>query len=223
MDKTERIHKVLRDRIFSGFYWPRQRLIEGVLSEELGVNRFVVRDVLKRLTAEKIVVSERYRGSFVAEISAEDAFETYQVEAFLEGAAAFLATDRIEEGELKKIADLIDMSKELGSGDLEKWTNCNREIHRKVNTVCGNGKLIDLIADNVKFMKYWFITLSRHANVAKRNREHALILKALQERNATKVRQAVEDHIIEAGMDMRKSLESLLPTVHRGNVPWAQK
>ena len=102
-DKTERAYKILRDRIFSGYYLPRQRLVESALSEELGVNRFVIRDILKRFSVEKLVISEPYKGSVVAEVSLEEAFETYQVEAFLEGSAAFLATNRIKDEELKKL------------------------------------------------------------------------------------------------------------------------
>ena len=215
-DKTERAYKILRDRIFSGYYLPRQRLVESALSEELGVNRFVIRDILKRFSVEKLVISEPYKGSVVAEVSLEEAFETYQVEAFLEGSAAFLATNRIKDEELKKLEQLIHESKKLDSQNLMKWEKYNRQIHKLMNRSCGNSKLIEMIRGNVKFMKYWFIVLSTPIEVSKRNKEHELILKAIKARDPVRVRKAVEDHIIETGNDMRKRLQKTFPNFYQG-------
>ena len=109
----EDVYITLRDRIFSGFYWPRQRLVEATLSEELGVKRPVIREALKRLAMEGLVFSEYYKGTVVAEVSLDEIFQTHQVQAFLEGGAAYLATDRIQEEDME-LREVIIVKKQKG-------------------------------------------------------------------------------------------------------------
>jgi DNA-binding GntR family transcriptional regulator len=210
-ERGEKGYEIVRERIFSGFYWPRQHLVESTLSEELGVTRSAVREALKRLTAEGLVVSERNRGSFVVEFSLKEAFDTYQVEAFLEGSAAYLSTHHLGEEEIKKLSGLIEHCCHLGDQDLDEWTKCNRQIHRTLNVGCGNRRLLDLIKNNVKFMKYRFIVISQHPVIHRRNNEHKAILEALRRGDPLEVRAAVEEHILAAGKDMVSRLEGILP------------
>jgi len=214
--KAEEAYRILKNRIFSGFYLPKQHLVESTLSEDLGVNRMIVREMLKRLAMEGLVVTQPYKGCTVAEISVQQAYETYQVEAILEGFAAFLAADRIGSRELDELERLVHESKGLDPHEVEKWEGYNRQIHRVINRACRNGRLIHLISDNVKFSNYWFIVLSTPGQIPKKNREHASILKAIKERDAVKVRQLVENHIMEAAEDIRKRLQDMFPIFESG-------
>ena len=90
IDRKEQAYRAIKNRIFSGFYMPRQHLVELSLSNDLGVNRMVIRDVLKRLAIEGLVVMESYKGCTVKGISIDEVYQTYQVEAVLEGFAVFL-------------------------------------------------------------------------------------------------------------------------------------
>ena len=216
MDKTEQAYKILKDRIFSGFYLPRQHLVESTLSKDLGVNRMIVREMLKRLALEGLVVTQPYKGCTVADISTQQAYETYQVEAVLEGFAAFLATDRIGNHELKELERLIDESKRVDTREVEKWEEYNRQIHRAINRACRNSRLINMISDNVKFSNYWFIVLSTPGQIPKKNQEHGLILEAIKERNAVKVRQLVENHIMDAAEDISERLQNIFPIFKSG-------
>lgn len=211
MNKTERAYKILKDRIFSGFYLPRQHLVESTISKDLGVNRMIVREMLKRLALEGLVVTQPYKGCTVADISIQRAYETYQAEAILEGFAAFLATDRISEREVKVLEHLVDESKKKDSQGVEKWEEYNRQIHRVINRACRNKRLINMIRDNVKFSNYWFIVLSTPGQIPKKNQEHELIVEAIKERDAYKVRQLVEKHIMEAAEDISERLQSIFP------------
>ena len=216
IDKTEQAYKILRDRIFSGYYLPRQHLVESTLSKDLGVNRMIVREMLKRLALEGLVVTQPYKGCTVADISTQQAYETYQVEAVLEGFAAFLATDRIGNHELKELERLIDESKRVDTREVEKWEEYNRQIHRAINRACRNSRLINMISDNVKFSNYWFIVLSTPGQIPKKNHEHELILEAIKERNAMKVRQLVENHIMDAAEDISERLQNIFPIFKSG-------
>lgn len=211
MDKIKRAHKLLKDRIFSGYYLPRERLIESEISKDFGINRMIVREILKRLTLEGLVVSQPYKGCRVADISVRHAHETYQIEAVLEGFAAFLATNLIGEYELKKLEDLINESKKIDPQEVEKWEEYNRYIHKAIIKSCRNSRLINIIRDNIKFSNYWFIILSTPGQIPKKNLEHELILAGIKERNAEKVRQLVENHIMKAAEDITERVQNLFP------------
>lgn len=208
-NKEEYIYNQLKERIFSGLYWPRQRLIENDLSREFEVGRSRIRAVLGRLRHDNLVSSEPYRGCFVTEVSIEEVFETYQVQAFLEGSAAYLATGSIVEGELNKLQNLLEDSKMIKSGQWKIWLKNNREFHRIINRACGNGKLIEMIKSNVKYMKFWFLALPEFRA---RIEEHMQILSALKDRKPGRVRRLVENHIMQAGRDAQERLKASLPS-----------
>jgi DNA-binding GntR family transcriptional regulator len=82
---------VLRKKIVSGEYPPRARLTERLLEEELGVSRTVVREALRQLESEHLIVIEPNVGPRVRELTIDDVFHLYQVRGTLESAAGRLA------------------------------------------------------------------------------------------------------------------------------------
>ena len=209
---TERVYKTLKKRIYSGAYWPEQRLLESALAENLGVNRASIREALKLLSMEGLVEMAPYRGSKVSPVSVQLVCESYQVEAVLEGYAAFLATERMSNDEIRELETLIEESKEIVVSELEKWAQCNVRIHRKINKACGNEKIIKLIKNNVQFTNYWFVVLSRPGEIPKRNEEHTSILEAMKIRNPMKARQLMENHILDSADYAVKRLRDKLPS-----------
>jgi DNA-binding GntR family transcriptional regulator len=171
----------------------------------------VVRDILKSLALEGLVVMEPFKGCSVVEVSMQDAYETYQIQAALEGLAAHLAASRMDNKDLTELEFLIDESNGIDADEVEQWVTYNRKIHRIINTSCGNRKLIDLIRKNVQFSNYWFVVLSSPGEIPKRNLEHVSILKAIKAKDADKAQRLVEKHIMEAADSIRKRLHKTLP------------
>ena len=212
-DKTRETYKIIKKRIFSGFYWPKQRLVELDLSEDLEVKRTVVREALKRLSIEGLVYTESYKGCKVADISVEQVEEAYQVEAVLEGFAAFLAADRMNADEITKLEHLIYESKKVDHEDVEKWAPYNRQIHKLINMASRNNRLIDLIRNNVEFHNYWFIVLSAPGEIPKNNQTHKAILDAIKSRNARKARELMEDHILQSADGIVERVRDTFPAI----------
>lgn len=212
-DKTRDVYRILKKRIFSGFYWPKQHLVETVLSEDLGVKRTIVREALKHLAIEGLVFTESYKGCKVADISVEQVKEAYQIEAVLEGFAAFLAANRMNAGEVTKLGHLIDESKKVDYEDLEKWALYNRQIHRLINKASRNNRLIDLIGNNIEFHNYWFIVLSAPGEIPKNNQKHKAILDAIKSRNARKARELMEDHILRSADGIVERVRDTFPAI----------
>lgn len=76
--------KGLRDAIISGHFSPGTRLVERELCEAMGISRTSVREVLRQLEAERLVVVQPRRGPTVARVSRKQAVEIYEIRAMLE-------------------------------------------------------------------------------------------------------------------------------------------
>jgi DNA-binding GntR family transcriptional regulator len=83
----EQVVTLVRDAILGFRLQPGQRLVERELTEQLGVSRATVREVLRQLVAEGLVTVVPQRGAVVAAVSAEDAADIYEMRAALEALA----------------------------------------------------------------------------------------------------------------------------------------
>ncbi|WGF89750.1 GntR family transcriptional regulator [Marinivivus vitaminiproducens] len=83
LSSADFVRQQIRDFIIAGRFGPGERLIEASLAQELGVSRGPVRDALRDLAKEGLVVLRRNRGAVVAEIHVEDVLEVYAIRAAL--------------------------------------------------------------------------------------------------------------------------------------------
>lgn len=90
----------LREAITSGRFRPNERLAERELCELLKVSRTLVREALRQLEAEGLVVIAPNRGPYVAPLSVEDAVQMYEVRGGLEGMMAQLFAERASDAQL---------------------------------------------------------------------------------------------------------------------------
>ncbi|MEW6641930.1 MAG: GntR family transcriptional regulator [Pseudomonadota bacterium] len=93
----------LRSAIAAGHFKPGQRLIERELCEQIGVGRTSVREALRQLEAEGLVVTVPHRGPEVSSISRDEARQLYELRALLEG---FAGRNFAEHGSDAAIAEL---------------------------------------------------------------------------------------------------------------------
>lgn len=210
-EKKVRLFYKIRDRIYSGHYWPREKLVEADLANEMNVSRTIIREVLRDLAAKDLVTIEPFKGAFVSEISYRKMQEFVQIEAILEGFAAFLATKRLTGEQIKKLHTLLEQSE--NECDPKVWSTFNRKFHKTIIASCGNSKLIETIRDNVSFLKFWFIELSMPEEIAARDRTHQEILKALENKKPDSVRDLMEKHIMDSLGDLLKRIRKSNPNL----------
>jgi DNA-binding GntR family transcriptional regulator len=89
------VYDRLRGEIIAGALAPDERLSEPVLAARLGVSRTPVREALRRLEAETLVVEQPTGGVRVAPLDVADARQVYEVRARLEGLLARRAAERV--------------------------------------------------------------------------------------------------------------------------------
>ena len=84
----EKVFLSLREAILKGYLKSGERLVEKELAEKMGVSRTPIREALRKLDLEGLVLYTPRKGVIVAGVSAKDALEIYPVRAVLEGLAA---------------------------------------------------------------------------------------------------------------------------------------
>ena len=102
------IREQIAAAIAEGEFPPGTQLVETMLAERFGVSRSPVRGALRALEGDGLVVRYPHRGNFVAGLAPEDIEEIFYLRETLELAAVRLAYDRIPEGELTAVEELLD-------------------------------------------------------------------------------------------------------------------
>jgi DNA-binding GntR family transcriptional regulator len=114
----EHVCRVLRDDILGGLLAPGDRLTEGQVIERTGVSRTPVREGLRMLEAEGLVVSQRGRGTYVAyRLTPEEARLIYEIRLIVEPHLTRLAAERMTDEDLAFVRfRLSEFSQALDAG-----------------------------------------------------------------------------------------------------------
>jgi DNA-binding GntR family transcriptional regulator len=146
--KQERAHGVIRERILSGAYGPGYRLVIDTLAAELGVSAVPVREAIRRLEAEGLVVYRPNAGAQVAPAEPGLFDEEMSVLAVLEGYATALAAPHID---IPEIAELRAINEEMVEAmeriDALAFGRLNHDFHAAVHRRCPNASLVETLRD----------------------------------------------------------------------------
>lgn len=126
-------YRTLREWILQGQLVAGQSLPEAELAVKIGVSRTPVREAIGRLSAEGLVVMERYRKHVVAEFNEADRVEIMELKAVIEGRAAARAATRLSDSQVSYLRDLSDRMeravREQGDAAHPLFDELNREFH----------------------------------------------------------------------------------------------
>ncbi|MGH2562684.1 MAG: GntR family transcriptional regulator, partial [Thermomicrobiales bacterium] len=123
----------LRVLIRNGELPPGTRLVETALADLLKVSRGPVREALRALDREGLVVISPHKGAVVAEWSLQDLLDVYDVRDLLEIRAMELATERASADCAAELDDLLMSWQEAAaSGDRERCADLDFDFHRAI-------------------------------------------------------------------------------------------
>jgi DNA-binding GntR family transcriptional regulator len=169
----------IRERILAGRFAPGERLAEEPLSDELGVSRMPVREALRLLSAEGIVIVEPRRGASVASYTAEQVQELVEVRATLEGLNARLAARRHDPAQIAKLEKIVaDGSRINERTELSVIQANNARFHEALEEVAANTVLSGMVRSLRDRTAIIFARQSR-ARTRENWREHEAILRAV--------------------------------------------
>ena len=137
--QTGRATLVLREMLLQGRFQPDERIREVPLAAELGVSRIPLRIVLERLAHEGLLAVRPTRGFVVQRFSTADIYEAIELRGLLEGMAARLAAERLEDpaeaSELKDVHQelvLLVRRRKLTLEYLEQYIDLNARFHSEI-------------------------------------------------------------------------------------------
>jgi DNA-binding GntR family transcriptional regulator len=139
---TDMVVQSLRERILSGQLEGGERLVEGKLSDQLGVSRIPVREALRRLAAQGLVTIEPRRGASVSRYTDHQVRELVEVRATLEGLNARLAAKRHDAGQIAELQKILEEGVRLAdSGDAMTLVRLNDRFHDALGNIAANSVL----------------------------------------------------------------------------------
>ena len=133
---TEQVIESIREDVLDGKYAPGRHLHEATLASEMGVSRTPIRDALRVLANEELLVYYPNRGYFVRQVEMSDVFDAYDVRGTLEGLACRVIAERglLDDQKLRlsnliALGDGIFRSPRWGVEEQAAWRSLNSDFH----------------------------------------------------------------------------------------------
>ncbi len=154
LQSSEFVYRSLKEQIISGDLAPDMRLIELAIAAEFDVSRTPVREALKRLAAENLVLADPARGMVVHAPDAREIEDVFIVREALDGLAARLAAHRITPSEIGRLRVVVDsMEDAIAAGRREQVGVANTHFHDVIYAAAGNEMLERLGRDLREFVR----------------------------------------------------------------------
>ena len=199
MDLTmaESVALRLRPLIIDGTLPPGTRLRLVPLARRLGVSVMPVRDALRLLEADRLVVVTPRRGAVVSTLSFEDAEETYAVRVALESLCARHAAERLTDADVVRLDALFANMAEAAVRDaLDPFIRADHRFHEALYAAAGRPRLIEQIADLTERSRRYLPQLYRAWQMAEDPLEaHRPLLEAIHARDPERVAALTREHM----------------------------
>jgi DNA-binding GntR family transcriptional regulator len=146
LDRTllsDQVYNRIRSQILRHDLAPGTRIVESEMARQFGVSQAPVRDALRKLAHEGLVLQLPHRGTFVSEISAEEARYAYQVRAALEEIAVTETLSRVDDTLLSALDGCLkSMRRAARTKDVDGLVDGDVRFHETVWRASGNPVLI---------------------------------------------------------------------------------
>jgi DNA-binding GntR family transcriptional regulator len=193
----------VRAAIVESRYPPGQRLVEQRIAEELGLSRTPVREALRMLEAEGLVVSERHRGAVVRPLSSTEVVDLYGLRIRLESYAVEVATERATEPERGELvaaaAAFADVRRSEDVDAIEGVRllhEANRRFHDGVLAAARHHRLAAMMARTVDIpLVFQAFRSFGPAEIERSDTFHHLIVEAMCRRDAARAGALMAEHI----------------------------
>lgn len=199
----------IRQAILRGTFPPGMRLMELQLASEIGVSRTPVREAIRALELEGLVVMIPRRGAYVANLSIKDINEVYEIRTALEVLAAALAAERINDEELDAMERmLVAMNALTPPEDIPELVTMDTKFHDIIYKASRNERLITIINNlREQINSIRGRSMGYHGRMSDMMDEHRAIVDAIAQRDAEAAQQAVRTHMENAERTLLKTIE----------------
>ena len=194
--RSDDAYNRLRDAIITGRVRPNERLVEADLALQLEVSRTPVRESLKKLAAEGLVISRR-RGWIVREHTSDEIREIYEARSALEGYCARLAAQRGTDDEIQGIASISRREdKSILMSLRARLVEVNDLFHDAIISAAHNQRLVHMVRTNRNYyFNFQIASLYTDDEAEASLSGHEAITCALGDRDADRAEREMRQHI----------------------------
>lgn len=199
----------LRQAIVKGVFPPGSRLMEIQLATEMGVSRTPVREAIRKLELEGLVVMIPRRGAYVANLSIKDISDVYEIRTALDELAARLAAERINDEELEELQrDLVLFERYAEERDVNKIVELDGAFHDVLYRASRNDRLVGIISNlREQITSIRGRSMLYPGRLKKTIDEHREIVDCIAQRDPDKSERAVRRHMEQAERTLLKLIE----------------
>jgi len=202
---TEQITTELRRRILNGQLAEGTTLRQERLASELGVSRIPLREAIRHLEAEGLVVSELHKGTVVSSLSPDELEELFGIRMQLETWLFEVAIPRMTAADLDNAEALIEEASR--TGDVGNWSELNWRFHEALYRASGNRialKLLRSVHDNAA--RYVNLQLVVMQDVERELSDHHAMLAYARLRDVDRGADMLRRHIARVSRNLMTSL-----------------
>ena len=193
LSKTDMVAALIRELIITGELTAGEQLRQRDLAQRFGVSQTPVREAMRRLESEGLVIGDTHRGFTVVAGDAGPLEENFQIRAALESLGASLAARKIEAAGISRLQDLNWQMAALAEDD-PRYPELNREFHFTLYEYARSPLLMSLMRLLWASLHGGPRVLRTHAESA---RQHEAILDALRAGDAEAAAARTYQHIMD--------------------------
>ena len=166
------VFNTLRQAILRGELKPGERLMEVQLANKLGVSRTPIREAIRKLELEGLVLMIPRKGAEVADITEKSLMDVLEVRKALEELAVQLCCDKITGKEIEELHRAADDFRRIlkTSDDVTEIAEADVRFHDIIYLATGNQKLIQIL-NNLREQMYRY-----RVECIKRKESHPILI-----------------------------------------------
>jgi DNA-binding GntR family transcriptional regulator len=191
---AERVYAELKKALRTGHFEPGERIREEAVAKWLEVSRTPVREALRRLVSDNLLVSTEH-GLAVPRLSRDQIFELYAMREVLEGAAAALAAQHASAAEVDFLNQIL-REQAAAKSDAERLLAINKELHGCIYRAANNRYLVrtlQSLQDELEQLRG--TTFSWPGRPKEALKEHRAIVQAIERHDARAAEKAARLHV----------------------------
>jgi DNA-binding GntR family transcriptional regulator len=196
--KTEWVYRRIRDMITSGRVRSGERLRLTQLADDLQVSEMPVREALRMLQRDGMIVFKSHRGATVADVTWEAVYQAVLVRMYLEVLATETATPHFDQRRLRKLGDLVERMEQMAEkGQSLEFSRANRIFHQTLYEPCPYSLLRDEIErlwDQMWRSRSGSLFALHPERMQQAQVEHHAIFRAVAAGDPTAAAAAAEEH-----------------------------
>ena len=143
--RPDEIATALRRAVRERAIPPGQAINQDELARRFGVSRIPLREALRTLVGEGLIIMKPGLGAVVTELNLSEVEELYGLRLQLEPPLAKDIVDHVRRRDLDDLADLVASTKALDRGDSDEWSSRNYRFNRRVYELSGRRHAVRLV------------------------------------------------------------------------------